>query len=94
MKKVNVTTRETNHPWQVRYKGQASESWKSFRTEKEADEFMAKFKMYEITLPGFQGDSDETDHLVKWILADHVPVVTVEEIDLRVDCESEDYVLE
>lgn len=63
-------------------------------------------KTFEITLPGFDGATDETDHLVKWITSDqneentlkkiksiHPNVMSIVEIPVDIKDGGIDYVL-
>jgi len=39
---------------------------------------------FEVILPGFDGSTDETDHLIKWILADSAEKVKLRYPDARI----------
>ncbi len=97
MKKV-YSPKGTNWPWQVRYYSQdGTQSWRAFRTETEADKFMSRFKVYELTPDDFDGGTDERDDEIIWIIAEHPPTIdgfyTVE-INIALDSAGIDYVKE
>jgi hypothetical protein len=58
-------------------------------------------RSYQVTLPGYNGATDETDHLVKWVRADSLSAVLVwapqgsivEELDFNVPAEEADVIL-
>lgn len=41
-------------------------------------------RVYEVTLPGFDGSADETDHLIKWVVADKLGHVLEAYLDAEV----------
>lgn len=51
--------------WLVEIEGNVIQAWPDELHVKNDE----RIKLYEITLPGFNGATDETDHLVKWVVA-------------------------
>lgn len=97
MKKV-YSPEGTNWPWQVRYCSQdGTPNWRTFGTETEADEFMSRFKVYELTPNDFDGGTDKRDDEIIWIIAEYPPTMdefyTVE-INIPLDSAGIDYVKE
>ncbi len=97
MKKV-YSPEGTNWPWQVRYDAQHGDtSWATFRTETEADKFMSRFKVYELTPNDFDGGTDERDDEILWIIAENPPTMDgfyTTEINIPLDSAGINYVKE